>query len=219
MAVKKSSKVIKKKWFKIIAPSLLKEAVVGETFLANPEDIIGKKITTSLGNITGENQKQHTHVKLTVNSYQDGLFKTEIQGWKLLPSAMKKFVRRNRSRIDDSFVVITKDKKYVRVKPLIITRTKARRSIQTLIRQKIRAEIAKNFLQKDFNSIAEELLARRFQQGVNKKIAKLFPLTFFDLRNLSIVEEEKAKKMNIIQFIEEKKKDDKEEKEKFDEKK
>ena len=75
MAVKKSSKLVKKRWYKILAPSLLREATVGETFLADPEQIIGKKMTVSLGSISGEPQKHHTHVNLIIKSYDDGVFK------------------------------------------------------------------------------------------------------------------------------------------------
>lgn len=211
MAVKKSSKTIKKKWYKILAPALLKEVSAGETFLANSDLLIGKKMTMGLGSLTGEPQKHHTHVNLRVSSYTDGVFRTELLGWKLLPSAVKKMVRRNRSRIDDSFVIMTKDKKYVRVKPLIITRVKANRSVQTALRQKIRVEIAKNFALKDFNIIVGELLGRRFQHTVAKQVSKLFPVTVFDIRQFLLVDEDKARKMNLIRFVAEKKKEIKKE--------
>ena len=205
MAVKKSSKAVKKRWFKIVAPAILKESAVGETFLADPEQIINKKMKVSLGTITGEPQKHSIHVNLLVKSYDDGIFKTELLGWRILPAAVKKMIRRNRSKIEDSFVVLAKDGKYIRVKPLIITRTKAQRSVKTALRQKIRTEIAKIFGQRDFKIIAADVLGKRFQHGVARQISKTFPVIIFEIRQLSLVEPDKAKKMNIIKFVGEKK--------------
>ena len=201
MAVKKSSKVVKKKWFKILAPALLKESPVGETLLADHEQLLGKKMTVGLGSITGEPQKQHTHVNLLVKDYIDGVFKTELLGWRILPAAVKKLVRRNRSRIDDSFVVLTKDNKYVRVKPIIITRYKAQRSVQTAVRKRIRTEIAKLFSQKNLKVLVSEILARRLQHGILKRTSKLFPIAIFDIRQFVIVSADKAKKMNVVRFV------------------
>jgi len=192
---------VKKKWFKILAPALLKESPVGETLLADPEQLLGKKMTVGLGSITGEPQKQHTHVNLLVKDYVDGVFKTELLGWRILPAAVKKLVRRNRSRIDDSFVVLTKDNKYVRVKPIIITRYKAQRSVQTAVRKRIRTEIAKLFSQKNLKVLVSEILARRLQHGILKRTSKLFPIAIFDIRQFVIVSADKAKKMNVVRFV------------------
>ena len=98
--VKKSSRIIKKKWVKIIAPTVLRESAIGETFISDSEMMLNKKMNVGLGTITGEPQKQHTHVNLIIKSFDDGIYKTDLIGYKILPSAVKKMVRRNRTRID-----------------------------------------------------------------------------------------------------------------------
>ena len=202
MAVKKkAAKVVKKKWFKITAPELLKEAQVGETYVSSPEVMLGKKMTVSIGSITGEPQKQHTHANLIINKVDEGILRTELLGWKILPAAVKKLIRRNRTRIDDSFVLLTKDNQYVRLKPILITRSKANGSVKIAVRKMLRLELAKNFHQKDFKILVGEILGRRLQQGILKKIAKVFPVAILDIRQLSVVEAEKVKKMNLIKFI------------------
>ncbi len=202
MAVKKkATKVVKKKWFKIIAPELLKESQVGETYVSDPEIMLGKKMTVSIGSITGEPQKQHTHASLIINKVTDGILKTELLGWTILPAAVKKLIRRNRTRIDDSFVLLTKDNRYVRIKPILITRSKANGSVKIAVRKMLRLELAKTFHQKDFNILISEILGRRLQQGILKKIGKVFPIAILDIRQLSVVEADKVKKMNLIKFI------------------
>jgi len=207
MAVKKSGKVVKKRWFNILAPSLLKEAKIGETYISDPEAMIGKKMTVSLGSITGEPQKHNTHINLIIKSFDDGVFKTDLLGWRVLPAAVKKMVRRNRSRIDDSFVIMAKDGQYVRIKPLIVTRTKAQRSAQTSIRQKVRVEVAKVFSERDFKIIAGDILGKRFQHSILRSVAKLFPVQIFEIRQLVLIDAEKAKKLNIVRFVGEKRKE------------
>ncbi len=209
MAVKKSSKAVKKKWVKILAPAVLREALVGETFISDPEIMINKKMNVGLGTITGEPQKQHTHVNLIIKSYDDGIYKTDLTGYCILPSAVKKMVRRNRSRIDDSFIVMTKDQKYIRVKPVIITRNKAQCSIQTALRKKARLELAKAFSQKEFNTIVGELLGKRFQYSVARLLSKIFPVGLFEIRQIVLVDTEKAKKMSIVRFVAAKTKENK----------
>ncbi len=209
MAVKKSSKIVKKRWVKLVAPTVLREAAIGETFISDPEIMIGKKMNIGLGTITGEPQKQHTHVNLIIRSFEDGIYKTDLRGYRILPAAVKKMVRRNKSRIDDSFVIMTKDKQFVRIKPIAITRNKAQCSVQTAIRKKIRLELAKLFTLKDFSTLVSEFLGRRLQAGIARSLSKIFPVGIFEIRQLTIIDAEKAKKMNIIRFVAEQKPENK----------
>lgn len=201
MAIKKSTKVVKKRWYKILGPSLLKDAEVGESYLAEPDVLIGKKMTVGLNSLTGEHYRYNTHANLVVSAYDDGVFRTDLVGWRMLPSAVKKMIRRNKSRIDDSFVVLTKDGKYVRVKPLVVTKNKAQNSVKTAILKKVRVEIAKIFSVKEFSVIVGEILGRRFQGQIARKLSKIFPVGIFDIRQLALVDVEKAKKMNIVRFV------------------
>src|SRR3989344_5126488 len=59
---------------------------------------------------------------------------------KILPSFIRRMVRKGTHQVDDSFVAETKDKKVI-IKPFLITRRKVARAIRTELRNKAKEEL------------------------------------------------------------------------------
>ena len=120
MAVKKkvvAKKVKRKRWYTVLAPALFGEKILGESYVAEPANLVGKFLSLNLMNVTGDPKKQNINAKFKVVKVADGKGHTELQSFNLLPSSVKRIVRRGRDKITDSFLCVTSDKRLVRVKP------------------------------------------------------------------------------------------------------
>src|SRR5262245_19272457 len=106
-------KVRKKKWVQIVAPKLFREVVIGEVPLYEAEQLKGRRMTVNMMTLTNNPKNQSISVKIIVSEIKEGKGHTELTGFETMPGSLKRIVRRGRTKIEDSFVVQTADKKLV----------------------------------------------------------------------------------------------------------
>lgn len=196
--VTKKTSVVKKKWYSILAPKVFNEVKVGETQLADPQKAVGRKMNVNLMGITGEPQKQNISVRLHISNLSENTFTTELLGYKMMPSGMKKMVRRNREKVDDSFVLETKDKKVIRIKPIAVTRGKTTNSVTTAIRKYVQARLAKHIAQTTYEDLVKEVLQKRITQDIYRELKKFHPMSVFDIKAFHILSERELKNAKIL---------------------
>jgi small subunit ribosomal protein S3Ae len=182
--VKAQSQVKKKKkiWVQINAPKFFGNKKIGETTVFFAENAIGKRIELNLMTLTGEMKKQNINMKFVIDSVNGNIASTKIHSYSIVPSFIKRLVRRKRDKIDYSSVYVTKDNVKIRIKPLIITSSKTRGStltaIEKLSSQLITAEVKKL----TFDSFVDQVLSFKFQMNLKNNLKKIHPLKSCDIR-------------------------------------
>ena len=116
--IKKASK-IKKKWHSIVAPKSFREQKIGETLIAEPEKAIGKTVPVNLLDLTGDMRKQNIIVKFIVTSVSGNKAQTEVTGFEMMPSFIKRMVRKGKKKIDDSYFLQNIWEELIRLRKLI----------------------------------------------------------------------------------------------------
>ena len=168
-----AEKIRKKKWFTVLAPKLFKERVVGEIPLYESETMLKRGLTVNMMNLTGDPKSQHINVKLRINEVKEGKGLTEILGLEIMPSSVKRLVRRDRTKIDDSVVVQTSDKKIVRIKPLLITNSVVDSSVTKSIRTRVRNNLARFVARITYERLVEEILSYKLQKFIGNLACKI----------------------------------------------
>ena len=131
------SKIKKKLWYPIVAPKMFENAVLGETIVYDPNAMIGKTLTASLMNLIHDVKRQNVNIHFKVVGVEDGKATTSIVGYQIVPSSVKRLVRRNSEKINLSFACDTSDNVMMRVKPIVITRSAVKGSVQAKLRHNI----------------------------------------------------------------------------------
>ena len=154
---KKATKTIdswkKKKWHKVLAPGLFQNQVIGETPALEPEMVMGRTVMVNLMHLTRDIKKQNVNVTFEIQKIQGDTAYTELKSYQINPSYIKRSVRRNRNRIDDSFVCKTKDGLMVQLKPFVLTRNLTNKSINTKIRSVAKRVISNYVAQNTYETI------------------------------------------------------------------
>lgn len=187
----------KKIWVQILAPKLFNEQVIGESFVEEPTQLMGRVATVSLMTLTGDPQKQTISASFKVTSIDKDAVRTELVSYKLLPAAAKKLMRRRREKIEDSFIVETKDKKIIRIKPLIITRGRTTGSVLALMRKLEKAFIAKTISNSDFDIFVQEVVQKKLQHGLAQLLRHFYPLGACEIRQFELIPAEKVKELRL----------------------
>jgi small subunit ribosomal protein S3Ae len=188
-----SEKVRKKKWFPVLAPKLFREHVIGEIPLYESEAMLNRGLTVNMMNLTGDPKSQHINVKVRINEVKEGKGLTEILGLEIMPSSIKRLIRRDRTKIDDSVVVQTSDKKNVRIKPLLVTNSVVDASVTKSIRTRIRNNLARFVARMTYEKLVEEILSYKLQKFIGNLACKITPIRTSEIRAFELVEREDVK--------------------------
>ncbi|HIH25139.1 TPA: hypothetical protein HA251_08965 [Candidatus Woesearchaeota archaeon] len=200
--VKTSSKVKKKHWAPILAPKSFDHAVIGECFIAENEELLKKSITTNLMVITDDPRKQGYSVRFDVKEVKEGRAHTQVVGIEMTPSAIKRLIRRGRDKVDDSFVVRIGGGRLVRVKPTLVTNTKASKSAQTEIRMTVRKRLRDMYAKMRFDDIVKDIIEMKTQRMLRDLCSKTHPLRSADIRFITIVPKDRKMTAEMEEIME-----------------
>ena len=201
---KKILKVKKKKWVEIIAPKVFSEVSLGRTYVGEQKDALNKQMTINLMNLTRDPKKQSINVSFQTTKIVGEKVATVLVKYAMQPTAVRRMVRRSKERIDDSFVVRTKDRVKLRIKPILITRTNASKPVQSAVRTKARQAIANELAKLDFDQFVGAVLRREFQKKIADRVKKIFPIGITEIRMFQVIPE---KKQALKEAVEEKPKE------------
>ena len=188
-------KVKRKVWFNVIAPSIFNSREIGETYLEKVEQGVGRKMTVSLRDLTGSMRDQNVRVKLALNEVKANSLHSTPIGYSIVPTFVKRLVRKRTSRLDDVFTIKTKDGKPVIVKMLIVTYGSVNKSMATTLRMKVRSLMKADLSKNDFESFISRLVSLKVQHPIKKIVNKFFPIKEVLVRSVELVDEERARRI------------------------
>jgi ribosomal protein S3AE len=189
---KESAKIKKKKWYSIVAPPLFSSMVLGEMPGYDAQTGLGKSLIVNLMTVTGDVKNQSVNLKFTVTSIQDDKLMADPMGYILSPSFIKRVVRRRHSRLDEAYTLATTDGKTVTIKPLMITRTIANRSVMSALRRECQKSVTAAVTGATYDDLLSDIITTKFQKETRKGLSKIFPLKSFEVKKCLIVSQRKT---------------------------
>lgn len=156
----------RKKWVEIVGPIEVNNTEIGHSYVDDPQLLEGRKVEANMMHLTRDIKKQNIKLTFLIDSIKEGKAHTKFVGYELLPSLVKRLIRRNKAKIEDSFVVNTKDNVKVRIKHVTLANDKASAPKRAAIRKVIReyfAEVLKNYT---YSESIKSLLNGFLQKGV-----------------------------------------------------
>ena len=189
------AKLKKKQWFPIIAPKQFDNVVIGETLVYTPNQMLGKTLSHSLMNLTNDTKRQNINIHFKVVDIEDNKAKTSIIGYQIIPSSIKRFVRRNSEKMDMSFTCETADNVFLKVKPLVITRGDVKGSVAAKLRNNIIIFLTKTIKKMTYDEIISDLISRKMHDVMRSSLNKIYPLKVCEIRYLGIEAREKPQEV------------------------
>lgn len=191
MAQEQVAKLKKKQWYNILAPKQFENAVIGETLVYEPQSMMGKTLSHSLMNLTNDTKRQNVNIHFKVVEIEGDKAKTKIIGYEIIPSSVKRFVRRNSEKMDLSFNCDTADNVSLRVKPLVITKADVKGSVAAKLRNNVISFLAKTIKKMTYDEFLSELLTHKLQAMMRENLNKIYPLKVCEIRYAGIEAREK----------------------------
>ena len=181
---KEKIKKKKKKWYTILASSEFNKQVIAETISSDPKSLIGRTIKFSLMNLTREIKHQNIKIIFSINSVNENNALTEIVGYELVPSFIKRITRTGREKIDNVNTYETKNNIKLVLKLLIMTKSKTKRSILSNLRHKSKEFLTAKIQKQDYSELITSLITYTLQKELKSTLSKIYPVAVCDVRVL-----------------------------------
>ena len=107
---------------------------------------------------------------------------------KLMPSFLRRMVRKGTNYVEDSFSTKCKNAQ-IRIKPFLITRRKVSRAVRKALREKAKEELTDYVKDKDTETLFQEILENRIQKPLSLKLKKIYPLSLCEIRVFKVEKE------------------------------
>jgi len=189
------TKLKKKQWYHIIAPKQFDNIVLGETLVYEPSQMLGKTLSHSLMNLANDTKRQNVNIHFKVIEIDDNKAKTKIVGYVIIPSSVKRFVRRDSLKMDISFTCETADNVLLRVKPLIVTKSDVKGSVAAKIRNNAISFLIKTIKKVSYDEVVNDLISHKLQSAMKENLNKIYPLKTCEIRYLGIEPIEKPQEV------------------------
>lgn len=163
-------------WYEILAPQEFDDASLGTSPAREPEMLVGRKIETSMREITGDFSRQYVKLFFEVDHVSGEVAHTVFTGHKVTTDYVRSMIRRGTSRIDTITDATTKDGKKINVHMLAITVKRAKSSQQKLIRETMQNMIIESVAEKTTEELVKEIISGKFASSIYHEAKKIYPL-------------------------------------------
>ncbi|NYT16795.1 MAG: 30S ribosomal protein S3ae [Methanomicrobiales archaeon] len=165
-----------KSWYKVYTPDSLGKAYIGDTIANDPENVVGRIMQTTLGEIINDYARQNVKMKFRVENVTGDAAYTQFVGHELTRDYLRSLVKRRTSRIDCHVPVTTKDGKKVELTVTCYTLTRANLS-QTHAIRGLMAQKAQDMAKEgDFNALLNGIVTGEISKEIFKAVKPLFPV-------------------------------------------
>ncbi|MEK6847352.1 MAG: hypothetical protein AABY16_04245 [Nanoarchaeota archaeon] len=174
-----AKKGIKKKFFDVKIPLT---ATKVKLYAPNEEALHNSIVKIDMTkNLKGKNVELRAKVIL-----KEGKIDSELLSLIVVPSYIRRIMRRGIDYVEDSFEMSCKDAKF-RIKPFMITRSHVSRTVRNKIRITARKFLESQLNIKNITEIFSEIMSNKLQKNLSLKVKKIYPLAFCEIRWIEVI--------------------------------
>ncbi len=175
-----------KRWYTVLAPEQFDRAELGETLAEEPNDVVGRTVDTTLGEITNDQGQNNTKLKFKITDVGSDSAYTEFIEHELARDYLRSLIRRGASKIEAVVTVRTTDDYRVRIQPVAFTTKKADRSQEQAIRSIMTDLVEEAADERDFESLVDSVVEGRLSSAIYGEGKEIYPLRRAEIQKLSL---------------------------------
>jgi len=176
--------VVKKRWYAVHAPQVFNNVPFAETVAEDPKSLEGRGIKVNLGTVLRATKKGNMEARFKITGVQGNTCTTELVSLEILPPHVKRLVKRAKKRVDDSFVVVTKDDVKVRLKPMLLVKDNVQHSLLTSLRHTCQDFFGNAAKELTFNELVNKIILGDIYKDLKQELKKIYPVAAVEMRAL-----------------------------------
>ena len=150
--------------------------------------LIGRNYEFMQNELDDDFSKMHVKIRFRVSDVLGSDAITEFIGHQMMQDHVRRQVRRERGKIDDTVDVVTEDGFYVRFKPLILTRERVKSSQKNEIRSVARDTILKAGASSTWVSMQKSVMDGELEALIKEEASKISPIRMVMIRRTQLIQ-------------------------------
>ncbi|MFC6614457.1 30S ribosomal protein S3ae [Halopenitus salinus] len=175
-----------KRWYSVLAPEQFDRAEIGETLAEEPEQVVGRTITTTLGELNQDSGANNTKLTFKITDVGSDTAYTEFVKYELTRDYLRSLVRRGSSKVEASITVLTTDDYRVRLQPVSFTTKKADRSQEQAIRRVMIDQVHEAAAERTFEDLVDSVVEGRLSSAIYGDAKTIYPLRRVEVQKLTL---------------------------------
>jgi len=180
LVVKKKKKV----WYNILSPKDFGDFTIAETLATEPSQLSGRVVKMSLMDLTNDPKKQNVQLTFKITDIKEKNASSDLIRYELMPSYVRRMMRKERGKIEDSFVLQSKDNVKIRIKPFIITKSKTQRSVLTAIKNRSKEFLADVLKELNYSDFISDVISTKTQKSLREQLKKIYPIAMLEFKTI-----------------------------------
>jgi len=176
-----------KTWYNVETPEFISRTNIGVSPAEEPEQLIGRVVETTVGEIANDFTKHNTKIKLEISDVNGDVANTRFIGHEITTDYLRSIVKRQTSRIDNNLDVKTKDGYLIRVKPICFTVKRARTSQIKGIREVMDRIVTERAAELNFEQFIEEAIMGKLSANIYRNAKTIYPLRRVEIRKTEVL--------------------------------
>ncbi|MFB6114460.1 MAG: 30S ribosomal protein S3ae [Halodesulfurarchaeum sp.] len=165
-----------KRWYTVLAPEQFDRAELGETPAYEPEQVIGRTIETTLGEITEDQGENNVKLTFEITDVGSDSAYTEFSRHELTRDYKRSLVRRGSSKVKSVLTVRTADDYRLEIQPVAFTTKVADRSQQEAVRETMVEIVEEAAAERTFEGLLDSIVQGHLSSAIYNEAKTIYPL-------------------------------------------
>ena len=165
-----------KRWYTLLAPEQFDRAELGETIAEESDQVLGRTIETTLGDLRNDASENNTKLTFQVNEVASDSAYTEFVKHELTRDYLRSLVRRGSSKIEAYITVLTEDDYRVQIQPVALTTKSADESQEKAIRRTMIDLVEESARERAYADLVDSVVEGRLSSAIYNEAKTIYPL-------------------------------------------
>ena len=175
-----------KRWYTVQAPEQFDRAELGETIAEEPQQVVGRTIETTLGDITDDAGSDNTKLTFKIDDVGSDTAYTEFIKHELTRDYLRSLVRRGASKTEANITVVTTDDYRVKIQPVAFTTKKADNSQEHAIRRVMIDLVKEAAQERTFEELGDSVIEGRLSSAIYGEAKTIYPLRRVEIQKFEL---------------------------------
>ena len=175
-----------KRWYTIFAPEQFDRAEIGSTIAEEPDQVIGRTIETTLGDINNDAGANNTKLTFKITDVGSDSAYTEFVKHELTRDYLRSLVRRGASKAAATITVVTTDDYRVKLQPVAFTTKKADNSQEHAIRRVMIDLVKEAAQERTFEELGDSVIEGRLSSAIYGEAKTIYPLRRVEIQKFEL---------------------------------
>jgi len=175
-----------KQWYTLLAPEQFDREELGETIAEESEQVLGRTIETTLGDLRDDASENNTKLTFKVNEVASDSAYTEFIKHELTRDYLRSLVRRGSSKVEAYITVLTQDDYRVQIQPVALTTKSADESQEKAIRRTMIDLVEESAREHTYSDLIDSVVEGRLSSAIYNEAKTIYPLRRVEIQKATL---------------------------------